>query len=91
MIFAFSRSQSFLSSDLTWLDMYICLSLFNPCLHSGETRYNLNKWCFGLLNILNLLKQPQKISNVLNSSPREFPKKRFRTTVGLSMDMKYEC
>jgi len=32
------------------------------------------------------------IANVLKqSSLREYPEKRFRTTVGLSMDMKYEC
>ena len=47
-------SLSFLSADLTWLDMYITLSLLNPCLHRGETRHNLNNWCFWLLNILNL-------------------------------------
>jgi len=55
MILAIFHSLSFLSADLTWLDMYISLSLLNPCLHSGETRYKLNIWCFGLLNILNLL------------------------------------
>jgi len=54
-ILAFSQSLSFVSADLTWLDMYIWLSLLNPCLQSGETRYKLNKCCFGLLNILNLL------------------------------------
>ena len=48
-------SLNFLSADLTWLDMYIWLSVLNPCLHSGETWYDLNNWCFWLLNILNLL------------------------------------
>jgi len=33
----------------------IWLSLLNPYLHSGETRYDLNNWYFWLLNILNLL------------------------------------
>jgi len=42
MILAFCQSLSILSADLTWLDMYLCLSLLKPCLHSGETRYNLN-------------------------------------------------
>ena len=63
-------SLKFLSAELTWLDMFIWLSLFNPCLHSGETRYNLNKWCFGLLNILNLLNKSNRkwlqCLNVLN-------------------------
>jgi len=49
---SFLSSVRFLSADLAWLDMYIWLSHLNPCLHSGETRYNLNKWCFGLLSIL---------------------------------------
>ena len=48
-------SLNFLSADLTWLDMYIWVSLLNRCLHSGETRYNLKKWCFWLINILILL------------------------------------
>jgi len=48
-------SLNFLSADLTWLDMYIWLSLLNPCLHNDETRNNLNNWCFWLLSILNLL------------------------------------
>jgi len=39
MILAFSQSLSFLSATLTWLNIYICLSLLNPCFHSGETRY----------------------------------------------------
>ena len=43
-------SLNFLSADLTWRDMYIWLSLLNPCLHSDETRYNLNNWCFWLLS-----------------------------------------
>jgi len=38
-ILAFSQSMSFRSADLPWVDMYICLSLLNPCLHNGETRY----------------------------------------------------
>jgi len=46
---------SFLSADLTWLDIYISMSFLNPCLHSGETRFNLKNWCFWLLNILNSL------------------------------------
>jgi len=36
-------SLNFLSADSTWLDMHIWLSLLNPCLHSGETRHNINK------------------------------------------------
>ena len=60
-------SLNFLTADLTWLDMYIWLSLLNPCLHSDETRYNLNNWSLWLLNILNLLnKSKLKIANVLN-------------------------
>ena len=46
---------NFLSGDLTWLDMYIWLSLLNFRVHSGETRNNLNNRFFWLLNILNLL------------------------------------
>jgi len=42
-------SLSLLGADLTWLDMYIRLSLLNPCLHSGERRYNL-KNCLNVLN-----------------------------------------
>jgi len=35
---------------------------------------------------------PEMIANVLNRVRSEtFQKKRFRTTVGLSMGMKYEC
>jgi len=48
-------SLNFLRADLTWLEMYLWLFLLHPCLHSDETRYNLNNWCFWLLNILNLL------------------------------------
>jgi len=47
-------SLNFLSADFTWLDMYIWLSPINPCLHSGETRYDLNNGCFSLLIILNV-------------------------------------
>jgi len=76
-ILAFSQSFSFLSADLTWLDVYIWLSLFNHCLHSGVTWCNLSKWCFGLLKILNLLiKQPENDCKCLKQSLlREFPKK----------------
>ena len=42
-----SQALSFLSADLTWLDMYICLSLLNPWLHSGETRYKLKSYAVG--------------------------------------------
>jgi len=50
----------------------------------------------GLLNISHLLsnnnqKWLQMPYCLKQSSLREFPKKRFGTTVGLSMDMKYEC
>ena len=59
-------SLNFLSANLTWLDMYIWLSLLNPCLHSGEARYNLKNLCFWLLNILTcLIKQTQMIADVL--------------------------
>ena len=89
-------SLNFLSADLTWLDMYIWLSVLNPCLHSGETWYDLNNWCFWLLNILNLLnknnhKWLQMSLCLEQNSLRELKKKkRFRTTTGLSMDMWYE-
>jgi len=49
-------SLSFLSADLTWLDMYIWLSLLNPCHHSGETWYNLTIDAFDFsIAILKLL------------------------------------
>jgi len=88
-------SLNFLSADSNWLDMNIWLFRLNPYLHSGETRYNLNNWCFWLLSILNLLiKSNQKwlqVSKcVKQNSLGEFPRKRLRT-VGLSMDIKYEC
>ena len=53
-------SLNFLSADLTWLDMYIWLSLLNPCLHTDETRYNPNIWCFWLLSVLSLLSKSNR-------------------------------
>jgi len=38
------------------------------------------------------MKQPEMIANVLNRVRSEnFQNKGFKTTVGLSIDMKYEC
>jgi len=48
-------SLNLLSADLFWFDMYIWLSHLNSCLDSGETRYNLDNWCFWVLSILILL------------------------------------
>ena len=75
-------SLSYLGADLTWLDLYIWLSPLFPYLHSGETRCNLNKWCFWLLNTLNLLiKSKHKWLHVSQcvkqNSLREFSKKPF--------------
>jgi len=48
--------MNFLSADLTWFDIYYpWLSHLNPWLHSGETRYNLDSWCFWHLYFLKLL------------------------------------
>jgi len=86
-------SLNFVSADLTWLDMYIWLPILNPCLVNGETWYNLNNWCIRLINIRNLPNKSNhkwlQMSWCVQNSLKEFPKKRFRTTVGLSMDMKY--
>ena len=74
-------SLNFLSANLTWLHMYIWLSLLNPCLHSGEVRYNLKNWCFWLLNIVTcLIKQTQMIANVLMWTEfKDFPKNSKKT------------
>ena len=48
-------SLNLLSADLFWFDMYIWLSHLNSCLDIGETRYNLDNWCFWVLSILILL------------------------------------
>ena len=49
----FLPSLNFLSADLSWLNMHVWLFRLNFCLHRGETQYDLNNWCFWLLNILN--------------------------------------
>jgi len=45
-------------TTITYVSVLSTLNKSNnnyPSLHSGETGYNINKWCFWLLNILNLL------------------------------------
>ena len=38
-------------SDHLWKVTYTWLSLLNPCLHSGETWYKFNNWCFWQLSV----------------------------------------
>jgi len=86
----FSRcaTQDLYNTDTSDMNNTQSLSLpsLSPCVFS----------LLGLLNISHLLsnnnqKWLQMPYCLKQSSLREFPKKRFGTTVGLSMDMKYEC
>jgi len=84
-----NQSRSLLSSlncfsaDLPFT--YIWFSQLDCCIRSGATRYNLNSWCFCLLNILNLLianwhKWLQMSKCLKQRSLREYQKKTFQNS-----------
>ena len=85
-------SLNFLSADLTWLDMYVLILAFAVAKH--DTTSSNDAFDFSIFWTCSIKAATNycKCLNVLNrNSLREFPKQRFRTAVGLSMDMKYEC